>query len=235
MKKISYWGKSHPYSARLIIIVSQIIIFLLGAVIANSLSRNNINFSIPWTYLFIAIFFAVALIYTKKKWSYAKRKTLDLLIAFIGFCLVVLCVNRLNQPGAYSNSAIAAIKIKEPIYKNPEAEKLLTAFKAGEKTKFSGKEKRIIKREFNYQLKKYIKAKVTGKKSDADQTLLIILACIGAVGLLYIIAGLACSLSCNGSDAAAVVVGVLGVAAVIWLLIITIRAINRKGQKKKTA
>ena len=70
-----------------------------------------------------------------------------------------------------------------------------------------------------------------GKKADAEQVALIILACIAAVGLLYLVMALACTLSCNGSDAAAVIVAILGLAGIIWGLIAVIRAINRKKTK----
>jgi hypothetical protein len=52
-----------------------------------------------------------------------------------------------------------------------------------------------------------------------------------ALGLLYLIAALACNLSCAGSDIAAVIVGVGGAGLVIFLLIVVIRKIlGRKGR-----
>jgi hypothetical protein len=120
-----------------------------------------------------------------------------------------------------------------PAYKNPQAEKLLRAFKSGEKTKFTSREKRIIRKEFKYQLKKYGLEKITGNKSDAKQTLLIILTCTAAVGLFLLIASLACEVSCSGSDAGAILIVVLGTAGIVWGTLAIIRAINRGAEKRK--
>ena len=120
---------------------------------------------------------------------------------------------------------------KKPVYKNPEAERLLKAFTNGEKQAFSKKEKRIIKDEFKYQLAQYAKAKLTGDKKGGDQTALIILTCIVAVGLIYLLAAIACNLSCSGSDAAAVIVLVVGLAAIIWGMVVIMRRINRGPRK----
>jgi hypothetical protein len=58
------------------------------------------------------------------------------------------------------------------------------------------------------------------------------LSVVVAIGLIYLVAALACSLSCNGSDAAALIVGIGGAALVAFLLIIAIRAITGKKKKK---
>ena len=56
---------------------------------------------------------------------------------------------------------------------------------------------------------------------------------IVAVGLLSLVASIACSLSCNGLDAAAVLVGIGGTALVVWLLMFVIRRIDGKKRKKR--
>ena len=55
---------------------------------------------------------------------------------------------------------------------------------------------------------------------------------MAAIGLLLLVGAIACELSCNGSDAAAIIVGVLGTAAIIIGLIAVLKAINRKQQRK---
>jgi len=82
-------------------------------------------------------------------------------------------------------------------------------------------------------LLQYTKAKLKGDKTTGEEIALIILTCIAAVGLLYLVAALACTLSCNGSDAAAIIVAVLGTVAVIWGAVAVIRSINRKHAKSK--
>jgi hypothetical protein len=235
MKSLSFWARRHIGSARVIIIVSQILILVLAVFIANRLSEQGIQFSPLWIYAGIVLFFVSSFIYSRlhrnSKQSYAWRKSFDFLLASLGFCLALFLANNLNKPFTSFNDASAAMVIKDPLYQNPDAEKLLTAFKAGDKTEFTSKEKRIIKKEFRYQVKKYVKAKLTGDKKAGDDAGLIILACVAALGLLALIAGLACNLSCGGSDAAAVILLIVGTAAVIWGLVAVIKSIKRKSKK----
>ena len=63
--------------------------------------------------------------------------------------------------------------------------------------------------------------------------MLIILTIIGALGALYLVAALSCSLACNGSDAAALAVAILGLAGVIWATMAIIRRISRGAKKKR--
>lgn len=229
MRKLSLWAKFHPAYARIIIVISHCLLIWIGYFFGVQLFKTNISLSPLWLYLFIGIFFIAGATYPSgKRGNYAKRKTYDLIVACCSF-LMVLCVsNQLNAPVGVSETVQATTVINPSPYKYAEAKKLLEQFKNGEKTKFTSKEKRVIRKEFNYQLVQYAKAKVTGDKKSGEEVAFIILACIAAVGLFYLVMALACTLSCNGSDAAAVIVGVLGTAAIIFGLIAVIRAIRRK-------
>lgn len=229
MRKLSLWAKHHPVSARIIIVFSHCLLVCLGYFLGVQLLETNISLSPLWLYLFIAIFFIAGATYPSgERRNYAKRKTYDLIVACCSF-LMVLCVsNQLNAPMGISGTVQATTVINPSPYKYAEAKKLLEQFKNGEKTKFTSKEKRVIRKEFNYQLLQYAKAKVTGDKSNADTALLILLACIAAVGLFVLLAALACNISCNGSEAAALILFILGTAAIIWGLVKVIRSIQRK-------
>lgn len=101
-----------------------------------------------------------------------------------------------------------------------------------DKKSLTRQEKRILKHELKKQVKIYIKSKLSGEKAEGDQAFLIILTIIAALGVMYLIAALSCTLACNGSDGAAVAVAILGVAGVIWATIAIINRITR-GPKKK--
>jgi hypothetical protein len=234
MRKLSLWAKRHTAQARIIIIISRILLIWIGYWLGTELSKSAIALSPLWIYFFISVFFVAGATYPVKMLSenYTKRKLYDLIIASCGFLMVLCFTSELNKPFITYQTAEASLPVNPSAYKYAEAKKLLEQFQKGEKTKFNAKEKRIIKKEFNYQLVQYAKAKLKSDKTTGEQAALIILACIAAVGLLYLLAAIACSLSCNGSDAAAVIVGVLGTAAIIWGLIAIIRKINH--QKKKT-
>lgn len=231
MRKLSLWAKHHAVAARIIIIVSRILLFLIACFLGKQLTTLGIDLSPLWIYFFIAVFFIAGATYPRERssFNYAKRKCYDVVVAASGFFITLSFVAQMNTP-AYG-TVQATVPVDPSPYKSAEAKNLLEQHAKGEKVKFTGKEKRIIRKEFNHQLLQYTKAKITGKKADAEQALLILLACIAAVGLLYLVMALACTLSCNGSDAAAVIVGIIGLAAVIWGLIAVIRAINRKKTK----
>lgn len=234
MRKLSLWAKHHPVYARTIIIISHCLLAWIGYFFAGKLTGSNIQLSPLLLYFFIAIFFITGATYPgKKPGNYRKRKLYDLVVVCCSFFMVICAASQLNGPTSLNENA-QATTIEPSPYKYSEAKKLLEQFKNGEKTKFTVKEKRIIRKEFNYQLLQYAKAKITGNKKSGDDAVLIILACIAAVGLLFLLSALACSLSCNGSDAAAIVVAVIGTAAIVWGLIAVIRSIRRKKSNSKT-
>ena len=69
--------------------------------------------------------------------------------------------------------------------------------------------------------------------SNGAKVGLIILCVLAAIGLLYGVAALACSLSCGGSEGAATLVMIGGVGVIAFLLVIAIRAITKKNNKPK--
>lgn len=236
MRNLSYWAKHHPVYARIIIVVSRCVLAAIAYFLGWQLLQFDIGLSPLWIYFFILLFFVTGATYPQaRNWeNYKSRKFYDLVIASCGFFIVLCLANQLNKPFTLYQNAQATVSVEPSLYKNAEAKKLLEQFQKGEKTKFTAKEKRIIKREFKYQLGQYVKAKVLGKKATADQVLLIILACIAAVGLLYLLAALSCTIACNGADALAIVVFVAGTAAIVWGLIRIIRSISRKRRKAET-
>ncbi len=231
MRKLSLWAKHHPVLARIIIVASRILLFLIAFFLGKQLPASGIGLSPLWIYFFIGLFFIAGATYPRKRssFNYLKRKLYDFTVAACGFFIMFSLVAQLDKP--FYATVQATVPADPSPYKYAAAKNLIEQFQKGEKIKFNGKEKRIIRKEFNYQLLQYGKAKIMGEKADAEQVALIILACIAAVGLLYLVMALACTLSCNGSDAAAVIVAILGLAGIIWGLIAVIRAINRKKTK----
>lgn len=237
MRKLSVWAKHRPAYARIIIIISRCLLALIAYFLGTQLIKSGIKISPLWIYFFIAVFFFTAAFYPAERSSrtYAKRKWSDLIVASCGFFIVVCMSDQLNKPFSVYETTYAAKSIQPSLYKNPEAKKLLEQYQNGEKKTFTAREKRIIKNEFKYQLGQYAKAKLTGNKKSGDEVALIILACIAAVGLFFLLAALACSISCNGSDAAAIVVFVLGTAAIVFGLVMLIKSIKRKNRKSKSS
>ena len=69
--------------------------------------------------------------------------------------------------------------------------------------------------------------------SEGAKVALIILTVLVALGLAILVAALSCSISCSGSEALAVIVGIVGYAAIIFLTVVIIRSIVRNAKKEK--
>lgn len=234
MRALSFWAKHHPISARILIVVSRCLLLWIASFLGTEILRANMTISPLWICFFMMLFLVTCLVYPSNvsAVNYARRKRCDLVVCVSGFVMALCLLVQLQTP--FYSTARASLPADTASYKYPEAQKLLAQFNSGEKTDFSRKEKRIVRREFNYQLLRYAKAKLTGNKEESGNAGLIILACIAAVGLFFLVLSLACTLSCNGSDAAAIVVALLGTAGIIWGLVAVIRNIKRKKNQPAT-
>lgn len=242
MKQISLWAKLHVWPSRIILIISHII--LTAIVIYWSVIGFKAGFYLNegWLYVFILLYILLFLFYPSSnnlrffKNTYTVRVLFHTLMALCSLLLVFTYVNVKMHPAATGQSIFAAVHIQpqnESGYKNPEAERLMTAFKKGEIKKFTRAERKILREELKYQFDQLKKAKAAGKKSDGGNVVIIIVTIIAALALLYGVAALSCSLSCNGNDGAAVLVLVLGIAAVIFGAILVGRSIRKKNKSGK--
>lgn len=237
MRKISLWAKHHRAPAIVLIVSIKIIVALLAFYLGSTLLKLDRH--IPISVLFFSIgTLVIAVLGYPSRWAtnltknqfYIRQKTCDFTIAASAFLMIATVTNNnLPIPG----TAITADTHAASFSRTPTAEEILASLKYRDKSTLTRQEKRILKEEFKKQLKVYVVAKIKGQKDEASKALLIALTVIAAVGLLYLLAALACSLSCNGSDAAAVIVGILGTALIIWGAIALIRRIARGHPRKK--
>jgi len=242
MKKISIWAKQNPWKARITIIFSHILLFLLAWFTGTQLYAIGKELPAFFMFLFVLIYLIAAFTYPSKKnksgtnipFLYLKQKSSDLLLAAATFGMVV-CLAADNEnvfrfyTTSFANLTSVSIKGKE----KSTANEILASLKYRDKSTLTRSEKKILRQEFKKELKLYTIAKLSGKKDEAGNAGLIILAIIAALGLLYVLAALSCSISCSGSEGAAVLVVVLGTAAIVVGLIVVIRAIKRGSKKKQ--
>ena len=240
MRKLSLWGKNNPLKARLIIIFSHIILFNLAWFTGNELVSIGIDLPGYLKYLIVFVFLLAFIAYplSKKKSQYKivsyyiRQKTCDFIFALSFFGLVVcLTASDENISGFFPDISASTSSFIEKSKTKPKAAEILASLEHRDKSTLTRSEKRILKKEFKKQIGIYIKAKITGEKEKSDQTLLIILAIIAALGLFLVVAALACTLGCNGSGTGAIAVAVLGTAAIVFGLVVLIRAIEQKGKK----
>ncbi len=239
MKKISTWGKHNKAAARVIIIISSIILILLGLNLGYKLKEAGLLLPFSLFTGITCVYFISILVYPYKtlrianhpaSYNYVRRKTLDLVIAFCSFSMFLFVGNRPGGVIHLGNAVYAAVPLNSPS-KEIKPFKSISSFSKSIKDE-NGK---LIKwKERKKLLKEQLKSVKSSKDlSRGEKTLLTILSILVASGLLLLVGALACGISCNGSAAGAIIVGVGGTALIIWLLIITLRAINRAKVKEK--
>ena len=238
MKKISIWANVNRNRARALIVVIKLTLAAMAYYTGISLYKMQVVLPARNIDVILGTLVLAAIVFypskkhraPEKKFRYLKQKSCDFVLAACSFVMIVTMVNTPDaiipsSPGAYGSSII--------IKKGERATEILRTLDTREKGYLSHKEKRILRKEFVRQLKVYAVAAATGNKQKADDALKIILVIIGALGLLYLLSALVCGLSCSGSDGAALIVGLLGLAAVIWGVVFLIKRITRGPKKEK--
>lgn len=242
MRKISFWAKDHKWSSRFIIVTSFIVLNILGIVTGKLL--GSLEITIPVSVLFfVAGLYCVGFIaYPSRSLKgqkltaaafYVRQKSCDLMLVASTFCMIVYFSNRPGEIFNYTTDLNAAIASGSSFPKDSAVftPKTIAAFAASLKNEtgksLKWKEKRSL-----------LKAQIRAIKKDREMPSgakvgLIILSVLVALGLIYAIAALACTLSCGGSEGAAVLVMVGGAGLVAFLLFIAIRAILGKKKKPK--
>lgn len=242
MRKISVWAKYHQWSARLIIIVSFIFLNVLGLSTGLLLHDLGINLSVS-TIVFFTLLYAAGFIYypfkIKKKSkrknpsNYLRQKTCDILLAGSTYLMIVYFGNHKEMLFQYSLPFSQASASNNIFPKDSAAKtyKSIAVFNRNMKDENGN----LLKwKERKHLLKEQVRAiKKDNDLSGVAKAALIVLAVIAALGLLYLVAALACNLSCGGSDVGAVLVTIGGTALVIFLLVIVIRSILGKQKRKK--
>lgn len=239
MKKISIWARHHIWPARIVIIISILILHILAVITGMLLFQLNIVLSPALLAISLAAYYIVFLLYPSK-WQkqnissslfYKKQKVCDALLAACSFTAVLFISNDQFQRIQYFSPVQASSNSLLPVDSTIKGYKSIGQFSASLKTP-EGKKLKLKER------KKLLKQQVVAIKNDPDMSnsnkvLLIILSSIVALGLLGLVAALACGISCDGSVLGAILVGLGGTALVIFLLVVAIRAINGKKRKQK--
>jgi len=237
MRKISLWAKHHRPSAIVLIVISKIFLAIIAFNIGIWLLEYNIHIPVIVVAIALAIFVIAALVYPSshqtslsKKQVYIKQKSCDFIIAACTFIMMATLIN-VNMPVPLTISATASNVVAN---NNSKAEEILTSLKYRDKSTLTKQEKKVLKKEFKKQLKLFAIAKIKGDKEGGDKTWLIILTIIAALGLLFLVAALACGIGCGGSEVGAGLVAVIGTAAIVWGTIAVIRRITKGPKQKKT-
>ncbi len=230
MKNLSLWSSRNPVISRILIGVFSIIIagnaILLGFLFfADDIKISN-------TLVNIILFFAllVYVIYPSvnrlNRTVYRKQKRCDIVLVISGFLLLSFWflnfangVDGSQQSIGEETILLSAVNTSLiTLDSDPNRKVMLKAFK---------KYKKEIRKSLQ-NLKKQYKKDGNKEGVKAIRILLYLLTFIGALILAYFVAAWSCSVSCSGNDTAAAFILIGGAALVIYLVIISIKLINKK-------
>lgn len=238
MYALSIWAKNHKRAARITIISIYVLLHIISLILGNWLTISHITLPASFFYSIALLFFTGVIIYPplEKKHQYRHfyiaRKTADGILAFSTFLMMIWVANNIETFRFATNEAYAATI--HPVKR--EAKQPLL------KTIFSLKNplfKLLPKVDVNSKVFKKLKANIHTIRqaykdtSKGGKIALIILSILVATGLLMLLAGLSCNISCSGSDGLAILVAVLGTALIIFLFVKVLQAINRGPRKPK--
>jgi membrane protein implicated in regulation of membrane protease activity len=240
IKQLSFWAKQNKGASRFLIVLAFMIMNFLGIVTGFLFNSLSVNFSSLVLLFTILVFLLAWWKYPIKKVnaspneknrSYIFQKTCDLILIGSTFVMFVYFGNRQISPVNYfvftasSASSLSHSKDSSNTYKSIEEFKKMMKDENGKTLKLKER-KKLLKKQIR-------EIRNADNLSSSGKVFLIILCVLLAVVLAYGVAGIACSLSCSGSEGAAVVVAILGLAGIVLLTFFLIRGIVRKSKKEK--
>jgi len=222
MRKLSKWARQNPWYARITIVLSYIVLNAIGFFIGKAFLDWHLKISgfliypICFLFLFLLAFYPLKRNRGQYKNYYRTQKTFDFFLVASSFLLVICYSNKSTAlPSFFHTSPVLAV---EP-----------SSVSSIKKSASQEKKNKSISKEMRQKLKKlYSKIKYEYKTaSNAEKTVLIILAVWIAFLLMGLVAGISCNLSCSGADGAAILVLLLGFGIIIFFLIKVIKRIKR--------
>ncbi|HLO37824.1 MAG TPA: hypothetical protein VK173_05020 [Lacibacter sp.] len=222
MKQLSYWAKVNPQRARFLIVLIYILINIIGLIAGSLLWASGIQLEESFMFVLAVTVVSLYIIYPKKA-AYYKRKIFHGLMAVCTFLIITVFGNQLHNP----NPQLFFVNTTQAVTHITNSEQL----DIHEPTNIK-KEKRLQKKEAGSLWKK-LAAK--NDRSKAAKILLIVLTVIVALGLLYVLAALSCTIACSGAEALAVLVALVGTFGIVFGAIRIIQHILGKERKKKRA
>ena len=231
MKRISFWANRHMVLARIIIVVAYLFLNLLGFILGDLLYLMNVELNSGFFYITASFVLIAILVYpiikTNKfyKHYYARKKITYVLLTTATFLFIIYSANCYNseRPLTPLNSVLG-ISVTKP--------NVSVGDNIGNA---SVTKKHLSKKENKKNLRSFIRA-VRKKYKDAtsgQKTLSIILVVLGGILLVFLMAGLSCSIICSGAEVLGWILLVLGVGGIIFGMVKLIQRIQRGKPKKE--
>lgn len=227
MRKFSYWSRDHKQSARILIIIGYLILYVTGLFLGDLLHSISGTFNQALILIPIILTLVGYIFYPDKKNKaayknfYITQKLNDGFLIIATFLFLVFTGNKLNENRGWNQSA-SALSIHYPASEISLPNKTVNT-KPQSGTKAS--------KTFKQRLKAL--RKVYKESTKTEKTLMIIgvllIAALAACG----IGAASCSLSCSGNGTASFMVFFVGTPLIIFGAIKLIQRIKRGPKKHK--
>ena len=220
MRLLSYWAKANAPTARLLIVILYFFINIIALITGSLLWAIDIELQEGFLLMLAFITVSLYLMYPAKA-SYYKRKLFHGLMAVCTFLLITFFGNQLHN----SNPSLSFLNSTQAV----------TFHNTGGNEHVNYRDKHIKEKRFQKRQAKTFLQKLAAKKdrSNAAKILLITLTIIVALGLLYLLAALSCTIACNGVEALAILVAIAGTFGIVFGVIRIIQVILGKERRKK--
>lgn len=220
MRLLSFWAKANAPTARFLIVILYVFINITALITGSLLWAIEIELQEGFLLILAFVTVLLYLMYPSKA-SYYKRKLFHGFMAVCTFLLITFFGNQLHN----SNFTLSFLNSTQAV----------TYHNNGGNEHVSYPDKHIKEKRFQNKQAKTFLQKLAAKqdRSKAAKILLITLTIIVALGLLYLLAALSCTIACNGVEALAILVAIAGTFGIVFGVIRIIQAILGKERKKK--
>jgi hypothetical protein len=233
LKTISFWASRHPRTTILLIIILHLIAGINALVLGIFLSIQE-WIAPRWLVLVFAhLFFLAYVLYPSRsasRWSlsysYPRQKALDFTLVFAASLTIIFGLSRLWVSVPVETTLPTASFISY----EPDGKKLIESNKRVAKLKLRTKIKQARKqiRKNLGEIRQALKKQQTRSKRNWTRFLLIVFGSAIVLGLALLLAAFSCSIACSGQEGLSLVVLILGLGALAWLVVIGIKAMDRK-------
>ena len=224
MKQISFWAKQHPVFTRWLIVVLYLPLNLLAINTGKQLREVGIEVSTLFLDTSVLLTLSAILLY-KNKASYYYRKSLDVTLIAATFMIVCFYGNQLGQKHLYIpfSQPTAAVTTIYPSLITPQ--KVSNPSLTNKQT--------WSKKEIRQSVRAIVKKQKTAEGSGS-KAILIVVTILVSLLLVFLLTGLSCSIACNGSEALAYIVFLLGTFGIVFGAVRIIKSIQKKKPRAKS-
>ena len=240
--RLSFWASQHRPAAITCIVFAKIVIGIIGYNLGFWAAIEGLALSTDLKWLLAAIAGISFWAYPSKRLKqhlgraifYRRQKSIDAVLATLGFATFFWLGNLAPGSVAQPQSQHLPVRIlwssmqREGAVNLPETtpSKPTTLQKTGRTGKLKQWFAQKIKKRIERKMERFVR--LSGDSGTAEKILLTVLLLLLAFIALYLVAILACSLSCNGQEGLAVLVAVVGVSGIIIGLVFGFSRIWRK-------